>query len=790
MEILSHFGKEHYCPLSLVRVFGRSEVEELDDSEDTSHDNDGVSDEADTSSSSKNGREMQSEIGNSVDGNENRNFLKSATDMVIGLVNKATQSFTGSDEKINDTDSMKNEKQNKNLDDRRGIPKVIQIDDERTDALINATFDNKSMEAQEQPEKNSSETAPRSSSNLVILLDGDDAEEETDSNTHTKFCIFNGEIDLKRCANPIRKFWLEYLFIFRMCPTLSESLIHDKNISSYKFLDQTTESTIELSSKVGISNSTSIEMTNQSGETANQQKLEIAITMSGGRNYMNRTSVDGAPSPGNNMSDDKEEKKEINGQPLVSPSRSKHESVVISEVTAAQLMKRKPEEEISACEKRLPSQPDLSQLISAAISQKNEKSRIKDCRLEISVKADKSKSTHEAGNTWTKGKGNIEHVDVLITNYDENLGEGKAEVPAEAVEAERSKQGRALHESNSKDTRGDIAIDSYERLKREFEMSTTEEKAAFSSSEELLIKSAQRDSFSFVETTHPADTIGEKLEFVSEHPKELKEHLFNTTQTEVFQAHTTASDGSKSGLNGSNSRPDANSPIIEPSFSEPVAPSLGSHTTQPSINYETGKFTIISKSEETTPSPASVFEPFSTSGHHTISATSAASEVEMKTQVHVSHEKVPGASESQSTSTEQFEKQKEEAIETLMQLESSVKIGSGSSGNNKESAILKLKSKVKELASNLSLSTLYLEEMSKRYGTALEEQQKQFKAKIGLLNQTVARNREIINKQQKSIEELTRQVVILTLRLQNLTDVTREHNLQVSYYLSASCLLP
>ena len=40
VEMLSHFGSQHYCPLSLFRVFGVSMVEEYEDHESGSHDSD------------------------------------------------------------------------------------------------------------------------------------------------------------------------------------------------------------------------------------------------------------------------------------------------------------------------------------------------------------------------------------------------------------------------------------------------------------------------------------------------------------------------------------------------------------------------------------------------------------------------------------------------------------------------------------------------------------------------------------------------------------------------------
>jgi len=34
VELVSHFGSEHYCPLSLLRVLGTSFIQEYEDAED------------------------------------------------------------------------------------------------------------------------------------------------------------------------------------------------------------------------------------------------------------------------------------------------------------------------------------------------------------------------------------------------------------------------------------------------------------------------------------------------------------------------------------------------------------------------------------------------------------------------------------------------------------------------------------------------------------------------------------------------------------------------------------
>jgi len=100
---------------------------------------------------------------------EKQNFLKSAKDMVMGLVNKATQSFTGSNDKVNDTNSMGSANislnASENLSDSKMqyndsgshnvLPMVIHISDENKDdsnaVSVASENDSSLVEAKETP---------------------------------------------------------------------------------------------------------------------------------------------------------------------------------------------------------------------------------------------------------------------------------------------------------------------------------------------------------------------------------------------------------------------------------------------------------------------------------------------------------------------------------------------------------------------------------------------------------------------------------------------------------------
>ena len=83
--MLSHFGSEHYCPLSLVRVHGSSMMEELED-----HEIDGQ-DDSDNSDSDSDVPVLPPEPGAKVDDEPKKpNLLERAADTVINLVKKIT----------------------------------------------------------------------------------------------------------------------------------------------------------------------------------------------------------------------------------------------------------------------------------------------------------------------------------------------------------------------------------------------------------------------------------------------------------------------------------------------------------------------------------------------------------------------------------------------------------------------------------------------------------------------------------------------------------------------------
>ena len=115
--MLSHFGSEHYCPLSLLRVHGSSLMEELEDHEtDGQEDNDNVDTDSDV-------QVLPPEPGANVEDDAKKlNLLERAADTVISLVKK----FTGNGhdkEKGADIQEESDDKQKQNtLESPGGVP--------------------------------------------------------------------------------------------------------------------------------------------------------------------------------------------------------------------------------------------------------------------------------------------------------------------------------------------------------------------------------------------------------------------------------------------------------------------------------------------------------------------------------------------------------------------------------------------------------------------------------------------------------------------------------------------
>ncbi|XP_028329031.1 SUN domain-containing ossification factor isoform X2 [Gouania willdenowi] len=84
VELVSHFGSEHFCPLSLIRVFGTSMVEEYDESGDPSERHEDSDDDLDGSSGSAQGDAKLSE-----------NLIGSAKDAILSMVNNIAVNVLG-----------------------------------------------------------------------------------------------------------------------------------------------------------------------------------------------------------------------------------------------------------------------------------------------------------------------------------------------------------------------------------------------------------------------------------------------------------------------------------------------------------------------------------------------------------------------------------------------------------------------------------------------------------------------------------------------------------------------
>ena len=669
IEMVRHFGKEHYCPLSLLRVFGRSEVEELEDSEDHHVDHENSHDAVETTQLS----ELKDKSEDTLPGESNNdptNFLKSATNAVIGLVNKATKTFTGTAEQQNKTNMTGDEKA---VHDRNETEQL---------SFTNAAKNNNSDIGNNTVGKKN----VNSTSDLVVLMEGDYGEEEHDLNQTVKKCIFSGEIEGDKCANPSDQFWIPLIFKYQMCPFVG---FHDRFISREIEIDYSTEYSASIDRKNTGKPSDLSETRRRNGSL--DASVIRATSFSSAAKSTESTSnlIEGSSSAQDSTTNHEKYSESKSFVDEVSFSSKKDSLFTASQhVPKTELATQLHTESTSSCATQTFQSVDLSQLLSIVVSTKDSNKQPSIENSKKNTVASVNKSLIENSNETDKIQQNENgqrkdlslqqsdngHVDVLVINIDEKLGEGKAE-------------------------------------------------------------------------------ISEKL---PTNASETKEDTLNMSKT---------------------------AKIIEPSFSQPISASLSSQRTSETlrvapISSNTNTNQSISGNVKVSVIPASVQESPGYSQSIVIKATSISTpqiQLIKSSSVGADLNDVNSSSEKEKSETEKQE------IKESCAFESTVKIGSGSSGNNKESAILKLKSKVKALETNLSLSTLYLEEMSKRYRTALEEQQKLFKSKVNLLNLTIIDHKDTIQEQQQAIKELAKQLAQLSSQFRNFTDISRKQQAKVSF---------
>ena len=724
--MLSHFGKEHYCPLSLVRVFGRSEVEELEDSEDSHSDSDHGNDDAETNVN--NNSDSQSKDADAAkEGEKKQNFLKSATDMVIGLVNKATKSFTGVDEKRNETTLDKNDTQGENAQNiSQSENSSSEISDTKivvdSEAKLNAS-ENLTEVAEMLTDKAkvqdgeslnvTAEQTKNSTSDLVVLIEGDDADEETDLKLTPQKCIFGGELLGDRCANPAIRFWIVYLFVLRMCP-----LSRDQETNGIKRI-RIGALNIPKGNSTDISQNETVVLLPPDDENVDSTATETHVKHVVDKTQFEETSheesvaheVSSTPhTPVSSTSSTENSVEETRAETATRPNAGNLSGTTKSETTVTQLVKmttnlaeQVTKQAESSCDKVTLDHSDLSLLLNAEKSVKQQANAATEAADNINENADmkieatkleEKNATPSETNEDGKKSTSSAHVDVLVINYDEKLGEGKAEV------TEKTEVPGNSEIPGKTEKAGSIDNDTVEK--------NPEEKLTSNSTIIIAPSFSQPSSAS-----HSSQKTSDGLPAVGISSNVSSNSSFSSVEQSVSRA----------------------------SVSESVI--------------SNDSFMIkATKVPESTASLSSTTSGF----------------IEVKESFHAVKEK---------PESDKQESKQEAGKNRQENVDGTVKIGSGSSGNNKESAILKLKSRVKELETNLSLSTLYLEEMSKRYRTALEDQQKQFKSKINTLNLTVMENKELIVKQKESIDELTKQVLFLSFQLKNLTDVTKEQYFKV-----------
>ncbi len=752
--MVRHFGKEHYCPLSLLRIFGRSEVEELEDSEDTSVDHEHAREPADINIQVPDQQVKTEEKNEEKIKTDETNFLKSATNVVIGLVNKATETLTGKAGKVNETglagadnDAIKvSEGNNMLLNDTQSNSTNVENNGDTIQKDINTN----STETTDNAMGNgtSSKNTKNTNSDLVVLLEGDDAEEDTDNNKTDKKCLFNSEIQGQKCADPTNYFWIPYIFKYRTCPLVMPPDNGTKRIR-IALVEQSEQNNIMTGYQkiegvtLNLGKEDKIEQLSNAktnGEVIDTTKSVSSTSFSAADGL--KATIDPVTDvsivKGSDLNQPSLEKVvELSEQVQLTSEPSKAQDLStehVTSITKTELLTQVSSKSQKSCHLKTQITPDLSQLIDTAISS-SENSDDKTIIVRTSSSA------------------------VLKSQKDQRKAEQTANKDSEDQKTQYSELGH--HEEDPKnppiqDSKGATKQDS---------PSPTKE-----------------DSHVDVLVINYDEQLGEAKAEVSEKPS-----------VNVSQPVSDSSVNKTSTKTNPETSSNSTTTVIEPSFSQPATSSFGSLKTSESLSVAEVVLNVsanqtLSTRIEASIRAESVLESSGFSQSLLIKATSIATNSQTVQLLEPSGGGM--IVQDKAITSVRPEKSKREpkcSTESCSAETPVVKIGSGSSGNNKESAILKLKSRVKALEANLSLSTLYLEEMSKRYRVAMEEQKKYFKAKINLLNTTLTEDRIVIQKQQKTIEELTKQVLKLAKQFENFTHFSEEQHKKVS--LSIETLL-
>ncbi|KYB27463.1 SUN domain-containing ossification factor isoform X1 [Tribolium castaneum] len=128
VEVKSHYGSEHYCPISLFRVYGTSEFEVLQ-KEDQAHEDRGDDDDDDDGS-----LDLEN-------GDARKNLFSSATDAVISMVKKAAEVLGNKGNYSNQTEILNNTKQAVPLVRVCTSPSHLVVCDNCSDALFGRVYE-------------------------------------------------------------------------------------------------------------------------------------------------------------------------------------------------------------------------------------------------------------------------------------------------------------------------------------------------------------------------------------------------------------------------------------------------------------------------------------------------------------------------------------------------------------------------------------------------------------------------------------------------------------------------
>eukprot|EP00111_Clytia_hemisphaerica_P012204 TCONS_00035824-protein len=659
-EVLKYVGKEHYCPLSLLRVYGITEVEEYEQEDRNDEDADSPPEEESPTETTQKSAEDQG-------------LFASAKNAVVGLVNNVAEKFSSGKSGENGT-----------------MPGVVPSDNRSKIVTLVANSDN-------------------------MLEYFEDVNFISTCIQRTLYSEYNTSV------NPICGFGMTYVFMKQMCPTL-------KLYRSLKSKKETSTRAIEKPKATSLNSGgpppiprpplKKVVIVETDQNTKLEKELletESNVKHAGSEETTVKDVVKVLPNQ-----DDVTEKKELSEEKLpvvVSKSKVTAHDVATTKSSISTCSKLKSEEHPIDVTNLVVPQPSFTEP-SITIGQDNGKPtaalKVLDKMTNVPpspTHTDKQlvgeikESSTTSISTTSSATVKEESVDVLEFKVD-NKTDVTTSMVAEKVENEISNTG------DSKDTHN----------------------------QEKVLDKATKD-IEYAESKSTSGDSQNKPTSTDETETPLKNSESEAAETSVHQPREEESTSVNQ------------IPITEKD--KQVETNQDDHSNE-KVKSESSKLETQKVMNIELQNPAKS-ESQNAVKSETPTETKSDPQSDKATKPEVSSEKI-------------------QASKSTKALQSQSAVTNGNLAGSKESIIVKLNAKIKGLQQNLTMSMMYLEEMSQKYRTAVAAVDKRHEKKSFALNVSLKAQQDLIQYQSKVIIDLTNKIEKLTSKLENITETMHKQH--------------